>query len=242
MTLPPKSVRFSYVDERIKALGPAQAAVRELDVEVSSVVKIAHKVYETILDTVEEEGVNLLVLGWRGERPARGGRVMGTNIDFLVQRARCDVVVMKTLGMKEKLERITLLAGRGSHVRHAARVAALVALDHGARVDILSVVTRKEEEEAIETAHRLIEILEERGVPHDHKLVYSGSVVKACVGEARSTDLLVMGASPVWALRKYAFGPLEDRIAKRVTCPVLMVRKGRPRPSAEEPTPAETEA
>jgi hypothetical protein len=34
-----------------------------------------------------------------------------------------------------------------------------------------------------------------------------------------------MGASSQWVLRRYAFGEVEDRIAKRVETPVLMLRK-----------------
>jgi amino acid transporter/nucleotide-binding universal stress UspA family protein len=238
LTLPPKSVRFGYVDERIKALQGVQDLAREHGVEVSVIVKIAHRVYETILETAAQEDADFLVLGWRGERPARGGRILGSNIDYLVQRAKCDVVVFKTLGIKDRLERVTLLAGHAWHVAHAAKVAALLSRRHGATITILSVVTHKAVEEAtIADAHRLMKILEEMEVPHDHKIVYSPSIVEAVSKEAAKSDLLVIGASPTWVLRKYAFGPLEDRIAKKVTCPVLMLRK-----AAERPKPEETEA
>ncbi len=236
--MPPKSVRFAYVNDRIRTLRPAERAARDVGVPVSVVVKISHRVYDTILEAVVEEGADLLVLGWRGERPARGGRILGSNIDFLVQRVNVDVVVMKTVGMKEKLKRITLLAGRTSHVNYAARITAQLARENEARVTVLSVVPqRAQEEEAIALAHRLMEVFVEAEVPHEHKIVYSGSVLSAVERAARDTDLLVMGASPTWVLRKYAFGPLEDRIAKRITSPVLMVRK-----AVEAAKPVETEA
>lgn len=236
--MPPKSVRFAYVNDRIRTLRPAEQVARDVGVPVSVVVKISHRVYNTILEAVVEEGADLLVLGWRGERPARGGRILGSNIDFLVQRVNVDVVVMKTVGMKKKLERVTLLAGRTSHVNYAARITAQLARENEARVTVLSVVSQQaQEEEAIALAHRLMEVFEEAGVPHEHKIVYSGSILRAVERAARDTDLLVMGASPTWALRKYAFGPLEDRIAKRVTSPVLMVRK-----AVEAAKPVETEA
>lgn len=238
LALPPKSIRFGYVDDRIKALEPAQTLAREMGVEVQVIVKIAHRVYEAILDSAVEEGAEALVLGWRGERPARGGRVLGTNIDYLVQQAKGDVLVFKPAQAEERPQRITLLAGRAWHVSHAARLAALLAKEFEAHITILSIVPHKAQEEAtIADAHRLMEVFEEAEVPHDHKIVYSASTVEAVAREAARSDLLVMGASPTWALQKYAFGPLEDRIAKRVRCPVLMLRK-----SVERPTPAETEA
>ncbi len=233
--LPPKSVRFGYVDDRIKSLNEAEELAREMGVEVSVVVKIAHRVYETILETSEEEGAEALVLGWRGERPARGGRILGSNIDFLVQRARADVLVFKPLRIKEKMERLTVLAGHAWHVSHAARLAALLAKEHDAQVTVLSVIPHKALEEAtIEDAHRLTRIFDEEDVQHDHKIVYSASTVEAVAKESTKTDLLVMGASPTWALKRYAFGALEDRIAKRVTCPVIMLRKSAEKPRLEE--------
>lgn len=234
-TLPPKSVRFGYVDDRISALQKPRELARKLGVEVSIVVKIAHRVYETILETAEQEGVEAMVLGWRGERPARGGRILGSNIDFLVQRAKCDVAVFKPLGIKEKLERITILSGHAWHVPHAMRLAAILAKEHDAEVTILSVIPHKSVEEAtIADGHRLKEILEEMEVRGEHKIVYSGSIVEAVAKQSAKSDLLVMGASPTWVLSKYAFGPLEDRIAKRVSCPVLMFRKMAERPKLEE--------
>ncbi len=234
-TLPPKSVRFGYVDDRIAALQKPRELARELGVEVSIVVKIAHRVYETILETAEQEGVEAMVLGWRGERPARGGRILGSNIDFLVQKAKCDVAVFKPLGIKEKLERITVLSGHAWHVTHAVKLAASLAKEHDAKVTIMSVIPHKSVEEAIiADGHRLKDILEEMDVRGEHKMVYSGSIVEAVAKESTRSDLLVMGASPTWVLSKYAFGPLEDRIAKRVSCPVLMLRKMAERPKLEE--------
>lgn len=238
LNLPPKSVRFAYVDDRIKALRRAEEVAQEAGVSPSIVVKIAHRVYETILEAVSDEDAELLVLGWRGERPARGGRVLGTNIDFLVQRAECDVAVLKTVGMKEDLERITLYPGTTVHAREAAQTTAALARDHGAHVTVLSVIPQKEaEEEAIDVAHGLMAIMEEEEVPVEHQLVYSGSIVRAVAEATRDADLLILGAAPTWALRKYAFGALEDLIAKRAACPVLMFRKG-----LQTVTPAETEA
>ncbi len=234
-TLPPKSVRFGYVDDRIAALQKPRDLARQMGVQASILVKIAHKVYDTILETAEQERVEAMILGWRGERPARGGRILGSNIDFLVQRAKCDVVVYKPLGITEKFGKITLLAGHAWHVTHAAKMAGLVAKERGVEVTILSVIPHKSVEEAtIADGRRLKAVFEEMDVQSEHKIVYSGSIVEAAAKESSKTDLLVMGASPTWVLSKYAFGPLEDRIAKRVTCPVLMFRKMTEKPRLEE--------
>ena len=81
-------------------------------VDTRAVVKIGSKVYEIILDTLHDEAVNLLVMGWRGERVDGDRRIMGSNIDYLVENAPCDLVVFKTRGMRRQLRRIVVLSSR----------------------------------------------------------------------------------------------------------------------------------
>ena len=47
------------------------------------------------------------------------------------------------------------------------------------------------------------------------------------VEEAKGYDLLVLGASSEWRLTQFAFGPMQDQIARRTDIPMLMVRKVR---------------
>ena len=47
------------------------------------------------------------------------------------------------------------------------------------------------------------------------------------VEEAKNYDLVVLGASSEWRLTQFAFGPMQDQIARRTDVPTLMVRKVR---------------
>ncbi|MCI4371325.1 MAG: amino acid permease, partial [Thermoplasmata archaeon] len=60
--LPPKAIRFGYMDERIRGLQRLARIGERLGVDTRPVVKIGHKVYEIILDTIREEAVNLVVM------------------------------------------------------------------------------------------------------------------------------------------------------------------------------------
>src|SRR5205823_1198745 len=72
--LPPKAIRFRYVDDRIRGLQRLARIGEDLGVDTRPVVKIGHKVYEIILDTIREEAVNLLLMSWRGDRVEGEGR------------------------------------------------------------------------------------------------------------------------------------------------------------------------
>ncbi len=234
-TLPPKNMRFSLVDDKIKELNQLERLVSR-DVDTRSILKISHRIYETILATVREEHVDLLVLSWRGDRPSSEKRILGTNIDYLVQRAPCDVLVLKTKGMKDHLESILVMSGHTWHTSYATSMAVVLAKAWGSRVTILSVAPNAEVEEAERRyAERLAAICEGAEVPYEVKAVRDSNILEVVAREAPAHDLLVMGASTAWVLRKYAFGEMEDRIAKRVNIPVLMLRKvARPGVVSEE--------
>jgi amino acid transporter/nucleotide-binding universal stress UspA family protein len=222
---PLKSVGFSRVSDSIKEMGRLEKAAKRKDIKVHALLKISHDVYDAILRTVESQDANLIVLGWTGGPPSHI-RVFGTNIDYLVQKAPSDVVVFKFKDMPEKLESILLLAGHEWHASHAAELAATIAKRHGAKITVFGVVTdaskRVQDERAVE---RLSAICREGGVETEEKTVRSYEYVRTVVQESRKHDLLVMGASAYWPLRKYVLGPIRDDIAARTRTPILMLRK-----------------
>ena len=61
------------------------------------------------------------------------------------------------------------------------------------------------------------------------------NIVDAVIDEAKGYDLLALGASSEWRLTQFAFGPMQDQIARRTETPTLMVRKVRRK---EEPVPS----
>lgn len=221
---PPKSVSFTMVGPRIRNMEKLERMARRSEVDVRSTIKISHSPYQTILNSVEEESVDVLILGWRG-RPG-GGRVLGSNIDHLVQRSRCDTIVYKTAGLPEKLNKILVVSGRSWHASHATRLAVLLAKEHDAEITILAVVTEKETEaEDLAGSDRLMGICEDGDVPHNLKVIHARTEVSGVVGESAKYDLIVLGATTEWVLRKHAFGGVTDQIAKKVDKPVLMFRK-----------------
>ncbi len=91
---------------------------------------------------------------------------------------------------------------------------------------ILTVVTDPAKEASdLRYAERLAGLCERAGARYKSEVVKARSAIGAVMKVVRHYDLLVLGASAGWALRQYAFGPVEDRLAKRVPIPVLMLRK-----------------
>jgi len=224
--LPIDAIDSLYLVEVRMGLGRAGRVAREAGVEVRSKVVVSRRVFDAILDATKEGETDMLVMGWKGAW--RGGRILGTNVDKLVQQAPCDVVVFKTAGLKEKIERILVFNAPAWHVSYATGYAILLAKQHNATITIYTAATTDEEMEKEKVySARLAQMCRTHGVPFEEKFAKVRSIVDAVLEEAKSYDLLAVGAGDEWAKLEYAFGSVQDQIARRAPCPVLMVRKVR---------------
>lgn len=230
--LPVDAIDSLYLVEVRMALGRAARIAREAGVDARSKVVVSRRAFDAILETTRETDVDLLILGWKGAR--RGGRILGSNIDELVQEAPCDTIVFKTAGLKEKLQKILVFNAPAWHVSYATGYAILLAKQHGASITIYTAATTDEdmEKEKVYSA-RLVQMCRTHGVPFEEKFAKVRSTVDAVVEEARAYDLLAVGASEEWVKVEYAFGSVQDQIARRAPCPVLIVRKVRRAPEGD---------
>jgi len=223
-SIAPSSLKYKDMARYIKLVDKVKkASGREL-IKARGSVLVSHAASEAILDTIKEEKINLLVLGWQGRTGE--GRILGTTIDKLVQGADCDAVVLKTAGLEKKLKKILVVSTPEWHVSYATGYAILYAKRDDAEITIFSASTSKEakvKEEAY--ADKLAEICHTHDVVHTKKVIETKSILNAIITEAKNYDLVVMGASDEWVHKRFAFGHLQDRVAHSVDKPILMVRK-----------------
>ena len=225
--LPPKAIRFRYVDDRIRGLQRLARIGEHMGVDTRPVVKIGHKVYEIILDTIREEAVNLLVMGWRGELVEGDRRVLGSNIDYLIENAPCDVIVFKTQGLRKPLRRIVVLTSPIWSLEGIDDLALILAKDDHPIVEVVSLASDPTEAERLkQESSRFAGRAQERGVTVEPKVLYSAQWESEALRESAEASLLMIRATSPGGLRKFALGPVEDRIVKLAKCPVLILRRG----------------
>jgi len=225
--LPPKAIRFRFVDDRIHGLRRLAKIGEHLGVDTRPVVKIGHKVYEIILDTIREDAVNLLVMGWRGERVEGDRRVLGSNIDYLIENAPCDVIVFKTQGLRKPLRRIVVLTSPIWSLEGIDDLALILAEADHAVVEVVSLASDPAEAERLkQQTSRFEGRAQERGVTVEPKILYSTRWESEALRESAEASLLMIRATSPGGLRKFALSPVEDRIVKLAKCPVLILRKG----------------
>lgn len=224
--LPPRAIRFHYVNDRIKELERLTRMTRKDGVDTRASVKIGHKVYEIIIDTLSEEDVNLLVLGWRGEREAPG-RILGGNIDYLVETAPCDVVVFKTRGARERYQRLLLVAGPSFSLEGVSDLALVVAKSEGAEIKILVLGGHESEVEAtLRATAPFFDKCKELGVPVAQKAVTARDLESEIQRESIDCDVVFISSPRPRGTRKLMLSPLEQKLARVIDKPVLLYRRG----------------
>jgi len=224
--LPPKAIRFSYVNDRIRELQKLTRMTTKEGVDTRASVKIGHKVCEIIIDTLAEEDVNLLVLGWRGGRESPG-RILGSNIDYLVEMAPCDVVVFRTKGFKEDFKRLMTVVGPPFTLEGVSDLALILAKSAGAEVKVL-VLTGDESEtgQAMQAAESFAEACKAAGVPVVKKTIAAKDLEAVVKRESSDCDVMLMSSPTPRGTRKLMLSPAEERLAKLLDKPVILFRKG----------------
>lgn len=225
--LPPKAIRFGFVDERIHGLQRLARVGEDLGVDTRPVVKIGYKVYEIILDTIREEAVNLLLMGWRGGRAEGERRAFGSNIDYLIENAPCDVIVFKTEGFRRPLKRIVIVTSPIWSLEGIDEIALILAEEDRPILEMVGLANDSAEAERLkQESSRFEGRAQERGIAVQAKVLYSTQWESEALREGADASLLLIRAPSPGGLKKYALSPVEDRIVKLAKCPVLILRKG----------------
>ncbi len=230
--IPLDSMNFKELTPHIKVVDKLKKILDREGIKCQSKVLISRLASDAILDTIDEEKINLTIIGWRGE--AKADHIFGHNIDELVQRADCDVVVFKSRDLGKEVKKILVVSTPMWHSSYATSYAVLIAKQDYSHITIFSASADdagKAKEE--EYAEKLCQICQVHDVEYTKKVVESKSVEDAIVEEAVEHDLVVFGAAGEWSLKKYAFGSMQDRLAKRIKKPILMVRKIKKKPKKD---------
>ena len=237
--MPLEAIGKEQVREMAESLQKA-VKVTPSTVNVRPAVSVSYDVAGSILDQTRHEAANLLILGWKGTR-RRGRTILGRNLDVVVRRALCDIVILKTTRMSKNPEKILLVSGKFFETRKALLLALPIAKEYGARIEIVAVITDDRQLELIKgNANRLKTMCERVHVPVEIRFVRSKSVVGSVLTLAPEADLLVMGAGPQRALERTLFGTVYDRIIRSVDVPVMVLKTSKSEriPGGGPPRPA----
>jgi len=206
-----------------KILNAAREMGEELGLSIRTVARVGHHIPRAILNTIEDDEVDMMVLGWRGWT-AESQWVMGTTLDPTISRANCDIAVLKALGPMHEVKRI--LAGVTGSPQNPLVVEAAGAFQQFFDAEVTYAHVKRPGEEINDgLRQRYIENEdEEKRLPIE--FWEARSPAAELVRRSVDYDLLILGSARESAVQQLTFGSVTQTLAKHAKCSVLMVKKG----------------
>ncbi|MFW6002972.1 MAG: amino acid permease [Halanaeroarchaeum sp.] len=225
----PLSEGEQFIDEERAVLDRAIAIGEEADVPVNGTVRIGHDVSQAILNTIEHGDVDTVLMGWRS-RTQREDFVFGSNVDDVITKARCDVLIERVGPRADGVDDLLLPIAGGPHAELAAEVARAIARVNDATVHVRNVIapgsSDEERRDAAEKLDRIGAILEGE-VAYDQEIIEDEDVVDAIVERTGENDLTLLGATRRGLFQQLLFGAIPEQIGERAENTVIMAKRHR---------------
>jgi nucleotide-binding universal stress UspA family protein len=211
-----------FGDERRAVLDRAVSVASDRDVPVNGELFVASSVARGVLHGLRERDCDALLIGW--EERTRQNAVLGTNVDRIVRRADCDVLVEKIGALAGTVEGVLLPVAESRHADLAASVARAIAVNNDARVTLLRVV--ESEREAAEARKLLAAKADSLSGVDAETEVGQGDVRDVIVATSERHDVTVLGASRSGAIRRRVVGTTPQEVGRHAEGTIILAKRG----------------
>ncbi len=223
--LPPSEGR-KYVDSARSLLGKAIDVAEQDDIPVYSLVKLTHNIPKAIIETCEERKIDLMVLGWEGERPAHN-RVFGTITDEIILNTVCDIALVCRSPAGRDINRILIPVSSIKYAVLSLKIAEAILKQNKTPI-VLFHATYRDDVKAVEQKYREeLQKLKEEIDPGRYKIVIKKTqrVPDAVLSETQHHDLIIMGAPEEGLVRRALFGDLPVQVARQTDVPIILTKR-----------------
>jgi amino acid transporter len=200
-------------------------------IPVRTVVKIAHRVSEGILQTAREEDCNFLVLG----RPVSASlleRLVASITERVLQAAPCQVGIVYGRLDPARVQGVVVPVTPGPNPRLAASLGPALARDFGVRARALTVVPPDlPGDEAATMVGETTRTLEQSGWNATPTVVRGFDAVAALATEIRPDELVIIGAPSTDSVAALVADTVPNALAALGHTPLLVVRDVPARPA-----------
>ncbi len=225
INLPPHE-GMRWIHHKTPLLKTAIRFGMEQGVETRSALRIAHHVYDGIVEAAVSEKASLVLMGWKGYTTTRD-RIFGEVTDKTVRLVPCDLITVK-LNAAPSIKRILVPTAGGPHATLAAEFVARYREAYGYEVSCCYVVPPGANEDQREMARewimkttRITGLEGKVGV----QLIEGKKIAEALVRAGKEYDLIVLGASKEGIFSSVLFGEIPEKIARYSQTPVMIVKR-----------------
>lgn len=227
----PRNTAPSEATVRTQASRQLLAQAEQLGVQaqvpVHTQIRVAHEVSHTILETIRERHIDLILMGWKGSTTTPG-RVFGSVVDTLIRQAACEVILVK-LGQSTAFNQWLIpVAGGPNALRAVQFLPALATLGHVPKAVVCQIFPPKQNvphntQGMLRAVRTLRPYFSDRVKP---LCVVDGAVAETILRLAQryQTDVILLGMSRESALQHVIYGDIPETIARDSNCTVILVR------------------
>ncbi len=206
-------------------LEEARAVVQRQGVPVRSIVHVAHRISQGILDTAVDENVNFIILG-RTQRPTLVDRINASVIDTVLDGAPCEVAVLHGRVDPASVKNVLIPYGENIHTRLAFEIAPAIIDYFHCKAEVAVVFEpgtppdRRNEE-----VTKIHERLRSGGLGARVHVTNNTGIREGVVQRSKRVDLVVMGGRSGGFLGLLLGQSLTQEITEQSACPVLWVKE-----------------
>ncbi|MBW4446156.1 MAG: chloride channel protein [Spirirestis rafaelensis WJT71-NPBG6] len=77
-----------------RLLRQAEVMAKKWEIPLHTQIRVAHDAAQAILETINEQHIDILLMGWKGNT-STPGRIFGNVVDTLIKQATCDLLLVK---------------------------------------------------------------------------------------------------------------------------------------------------
>ena len=191
-------------------------------VRLRPIVRVSRNLAKGIVHAAEEEGCQLIVMGYSGVVSAEEAGV----VDTVLARAKIDAVFLKIEG-EFAPRRIAVSLGSSLNLDRMVQFAGAVADRFAGEITFLSVLPEKFTHEQRAHADKvLVEAIQKHAANALYRIevVRSDQPLELLVERSAEFDLLIVGTTKVGFLERAVVGSFSAQLAERARCSIAVVR------------------
>jgi amino acid transporter/nucleotide-binding universal stress UspA family protein len=217
----PLNVGKRFIEERKKFLEMADELGEKNKIPVSFSIRVSHRIYQGILDSVVENKGNLVLLG-SGE-VKHGTKILGSVLDPLLHEVPADVGILR-IRNNDKLKKIIVPTAGGPNAKLAFEWGSWLAKQNKGELTLLY-ITRDEtgREEALRWLEETKKDVDYEKV--QDKILVGKNIFTTIIKESKGYDLILIGASRKGLWNRIRFGDIPERLTLASPASVLVVSK-----------------
>ncbi|MCC5626787.1 chloride channel protein [Nostoc sphaeroides CHAB 2801] len=212
-----------------RLLRQAEVLAKKWQIPLHTQIRVTHDVAQAILETINEQNIDLILMGWKGTT-STPGRIFGNVVDTVIRQATCEVVLVKLGTIEQSFNRwLVPMAGGPNSPLAIKLLPALITLGNDPKIGLTQVFKPSELKPDMSVSEQAIRHLMRRRKLSSSVValpVQANSVAEGVINLVKTEgyDVVVLGASQEGLLQQAIQGNIPEAIASGVESTVILVR------------------